>query len=211
MSTSCEGSVRRSIPAEALERAGKIIRLRLARWFRRSANPRLGGRFGLSDLVQDAKLRIVKEWPSFEEKQKTKGLRLSVWVTGVAIEVIGTCRRVHEFAQRRTVYREAKSTPRSSGGTAVGPQAFLATDTPSPCDRIIQEENVMRLREALDQLDPRDRAIVTAYVCDGTPHAQIAADLGIREATERKRHVRALRKLRDRLVEMEHDERRTER
>jgi RNA polymerase sigma factor (sigma-70 family) len=188
-----------SIPAEALERAGKIIRLQLAGWFRRSANPRLGRRFDLSDLVQDAKIKIVKEWPSFEEKQKTKGLRFSVWVTGVAIDVIRTCRRVHEFAQRRTVYREAKSTARSSGGTAVGPQAFLAKDTPSPCDRIIQEENVMRLREALDQLDPLDRAIVRARTYDDKPYDAITADLGISGVAARKRYTRALCKLREQI------------
>ena len=193
MSTSCKGTERWSIPVEALERARAIIKYNVVRWFRRSATPRLAaGRFGQSDLVHDALLRVVKGWPSFGKKQKAEGHRLSVWVTGVAKEVIGTCRRVHVFAKCRTVHREAKRAARSSGGTAVGSQAFLAKDTPSPLDRIIQEEKEMRLREALDQLDPIDRAIVMARNYDHTPFNKVAMDLGISVEAARRRYPRRL-------------------
>lgn len=64
MSTSCEGSERRSIPAKDLERARAIVKHNVARWFRRDADPRHRVRFGLSDLVGDTMLRIVKLNPS---------------------------------------------------------------------------------------------------------------------------------------------------
>jgi len=63
-----------------------------------------------------------------------------------------------------------------------------------------------RLREALDQLPPRLRAVVVLRDIYDLPHESIAAELGISESAAKVRLHRARRKLREDLFPLSSDE-----
>jgi RNA polymerase sigma-70 factor (ECF subfamily) len=59
-----------------------------------------------------------------------------------------------------------------------------------------------RLTEALDQLSPEHRAVVTLFDVQGVPHAEIARVMGVSEGTVRSRLFYAHRQLQSLLSDM---------
>jgi RNA polymerase sigma-70 factor (ECF subfamily) len=73
----------------------------------------------------------------------------------------------------------------------------LASDTPSPEERLLWEEQVARLLDAVAELGPRDREIIGLRYGSGMETTEIADVLGIREPAVRTRLWRALARLRE--------------
>jgi RNA polymerase sigma-70 factor (ECF subfamily) len=104
---------------------------------------------------------------------------------------------------RTWLYRIAQNTLRDWHRRArlrqhvpLGSMRDLASDTPSPEERLLWEEQVSRLLDAVAELGPRDREIISLRYGSGLETAEIADVLSIREPAVRTRLWRALARLR---------------
>jgi RNA polymerase sigma factor (sigma-70 family) len=84
----------------------------------------------------------------------------------------------------------------------IGSMRDLATDAPSPEERILWEEQVARLLIAVGDLTEKDRELISLRYGSGLDTAEVAEVLGVREAAVRTRLWRALSRLRDVLREL---------
>ena len=84
---------------------------------------------------------------------------------------------------------------------SLGGMRDLACQAPSPEERLLWEEEVGRLLEAVAELPERDREVVSLRYGSGLETAEVAEVLGIKEAAVRTRLWRALGRLRDLLAD----------
>ena len=76
----------------------------------------------------------------------------------------------------------------------------------SPSQAAVRVEQILRVQEALNALEPIDREILTLRHFELLSRTEAALVLGIDEATATKRYVRALRRLKGMLAEPEGEE-----
>jgi RNA polymerase sigma-70 factor, ECF subfamily len=87
----------------------------------------------------------------------------------------------------------------------LGTMRDLICDAPSPEERLLYEESVGRLLDALAGLSPDDREIISLRYASGLDGGEVAQLLGISEANVRTRLWRALKRLRVAVGEMDAD------
>jgi RNA polymerase sigma factor (sigma-70 family) len=79
---------------------------------------------------------------------------------------------------------------------SIGQMRDLASDTPSPEERLLWEEQVALLLAAVAELPEGDREVISLRYGSGLDSARMAEILGIRESAVRTRLWRALTRLR---------------
>jgi RNA polymerase sigma factor FliA len=77
------------------------------------------------------------------------------------------------------------------------------SDSPSPFDRISDQETRAILMESVERLSERDRTVIALYYYEGLKFTEIAKVLSISEGRVSQIHSEVLRNLRNRLVAME--------
>lgn len=104
------------------------------------------------DLYQEVLLQAWKSWPSFRQESK-----FSTWLYRICLNTIFTQRRKNH----RVDYKES-----------------LEEISPAVPNGSIQNEDTVRLRQAIRQLSETDRAIISMNL-DGYENAEIGEILGI--------------------------------
>src|SRR5690349_17017719 len=80
---------------------------------------------------------------------------------------------------------------------AGGAASWDVGGTPDPCDVVVRRDERARLREAIDALPPRPRAVLTALLdCDDVGYAEVARRLGVPIGSLGPTRNRALARLR---------------
>ena len=108
----------------------------------------------------------------------------------------------HLRARRRDAYRER---PAGGAGTDSGGGAALEeipADITSPRSRLDRDERHDLLRRAIAALPENDRAVLVMRHFDGMGNSECAAMLGVAEKAASIRYVRALERLRQKLLEV---------
>lgn len=131
------------------------------------------------DLTADTFLKAIH---SIDRFAPAKG-SVRVWLLRIAANTV----RDHF---RRTRVRQHLS---------LGHLRDLAVDAPSPEERLLWEEQVARLLEAVASLSPHDRDLVSLRYGSELDHATIAQIQRMSEPAVRKGLSRALQRLRDAL------------
>ncbi|MCL4809356.1 MAG: sigma-70 family RNA polymerase sigma factor [Thermoanaerobaculia bacterium] len=124
------------------------------------------------ELVQETVAQLWRSFPSYDERY-----RFSTWMYRVALNVAISSLRGDVRRRRHTVPAE---------------EAHLAVAAPAPDPA---EERRALLREAMERLDPFDRALLVLHL-DGRPYAEIAEVLGLTETNVGTRLGRVRQKLR---------------
>jgi RNA polymerase sigma-70 factor (ECF subfamily) len=75
--------------------------------------------------------------------------------------------------------------------------ANLLGRIPDPPEEAVRAEVKVRLQEALNAMDPADREVLALRHFEQLSLAEAALELGVSEEAAKKRHVRAVRRLRD--------------
>lgn len=104
------------------------------------------------DLYQEVLLQAWKGWPSFRQESK-----FSTWLYRICLNTILT-------QQRKKHHIDYKDS--------------LEELAPSIQNRVIEKEEVVRLRQAIRQLNETDRAIISMNL-DGYDNLEIADMIGI--------------------------------
>lgn len=104
------------------------------------------------DLYQEVLLQAWKGWPSFRQESK-----FSTWLYRVCLNTIFTCKRKTQPVD----FRES-----------------LDAIAPAVQNSSVQNEDKLRLQQAIRKLSEPDRAVISMHL-DGYENGDIAAMLGI--------------------------------
>jgi RNA polymerase sigma-70 factor (ECF subfamily) len=72
----------------------------------------------------------------------------------------------------------------------------------SPTQAAVRAERLLHIQEALNNLEPMDREVLSLRHFEQLNRAETAQALGIEEGAAAKRYIRALKRLKDVLAEM---------
>ena len=174
------------------DRLRRMVELRLD-W-------RLQARIDASDILQDAFLEVASR---LDEYLRAPELPLFLWLRLVVGQRLATVHRHHLGTQMRDAGREIAlyrdALPAASSAALAG--QLLGRQT-SPSQAAVRAEQVVRLQEALNTLDPVDREVLALRHFEQLTAAETARVLGISEEAAAKRYIRALKRLKQILAQM---------
>jgi RNA polymerase sigma-70 factor, ECF subfamily len=184
---------------QALGELFSLYRDRLWRMVYVRLDRRLSVRVDPEDILQEAFLDVARR---IDEFLNEPAVPFYVWLRFLTAQRLQMIQRVHLGAQMRDASLEV-SLPQ--GGDPVNPDsmagAFVSRLT-SPTQAVIRKEMQGRLREALDDLDPLDREVLALRHFEELSNNEVAQVLGISKEAASKRHVRALKRLKDLLAQL---------
>jgi RNA polymerase sigma-70 factor (ECF subfamily) len=200
-----------SAAADLIERAGRgdrearsalfaAHRERLLRMVEMRLDTRVQGRLDASDVVQDAYVEVVERLDDYLRDPK---LPIFLWLRLVVGERLLKLHRHHLGTQMRdaalevSLYRGAL--PAASSAALA---AQLLGKYTSPTQAAVRAERILRVQEALNNLDPVDREILSLRHFEELSAAEAAQVLGISESAAVKRDFRALKRLKQVLADM---------
>ena len=162
-------------------------------------NPVLLKRMGAEDVLSEAYVNAAKRLDYFAARDDVP---LYFKLRTVLAQTVASIERRHLKAQRRDAYRELPAgagAPDENGGAG---WAEIPADVTSPRSRLDRDERHDLLRRAIATLPENDRAILVMRHFDGMGNAECAAVLGVAEKAASIRYVRALERLRQKLLEV---------
>jgi RNA polymerase sigma-70 factor (ECF subfamily) len=165
----------------------RMVRLRLDR--------RLYGRLDPSDVLQEAYLDFARRFPEYA---RDPALPFYLWLRALTGQKLIDLHRQHLGAKMRdaglevSLYRGAL--PQASSVSLA--QQLLGRLT-SPSRAAIRAETQIRVQEALNNMDPLDREVLTLRHFEMLSNDETAQMLGISKKAASKRFLRALERLQD--------------
>ena len=173
---------------------------RLARMVAFRMDPRLRGRVDASDIVQDAFAEASAHRGAYF---RAPAVPLFLWLRGVVSNKLRELTRHHLGTRMRDAKRDLPlAAPRWQEDTSSALCAHLTAGVTSPSAAAARDEVRTRLADALARIDPIDREVLALRHFEQLSNAEAAQVLGIHEYAAAKRHLRALRRLREMLADM---------
>jgi RNA polymerase sigma-70 factor, ECF subfamily len=154
----------------------------------------LGGELDPSDVVQQTLLRAVQGLDQF---RGTTDAERAVWLRQVLATTLANAVRDRGRAKRAAALTRSLEAALDESSARL--EALLAADDPSPSGRATQNERLLALSGALDELpEPMREALVLRH-CQGWELPRIADQLGRSRAAVASLLRRGLERLRDRM------------
>ena len=165
---------------------------------RLNLKPILQKRFSPEDIVQETMVSAYEK-PSFFENN----LDIPVFfkLRKLLFQTISDLERKHLFSQKRTAYNEVEIADNSNYSTAELNWKMFAASITSPSMQMVNEEKHQLLKKVLEELDENDRQIIELRNFDAMSNSDCAKVLKITEKNASIRYVRALQKLKNKLLE----------
>lgn len=176
------------------ERLWRLVHFRM--------DPRLQGRVDPEDVLQEAFVDVAKRIRIWVENPS---MPLRLWVRLTVGQTLIEVHRRHLLVQARSVEHEVPGRLRMPGASSVTLSAHLAGSLTSPSRAAIREEAKRLLHEAIEQMDPIDRQVLTMRHFEELSNAEVAEELGLQPSTASARYIRALARLKDALRPLDPD------
>jgi len=177
-----------------------LHRGRLKRMVDVRLDPRLRTRADASDIVQEVYLDAHRRMRHYLKRPE---LSFYIWLRRLALQRLIDVHRRHLGAEMRDAKQEVSIDRATLHGTSSASLASqLVGRLTSPSQVAIRAELLMQLEEALDEMDPIDREILTLRHFEELRNSEVAEVLGIKEAAASNRYVRALSRLRSVLAKL---------
>jgi RNA polymerase sigma-70 factor (ECF subfamily) len=156
-------------------------------------------RVDASDVVQDVLIEASRRLGDY---LRNPAMPFHLWLRQIARDRMIDEHRRHRVAARRSLDRERslaalEYADRSGFDLAAG----LRDGALTPAAASLRRELEWRFRVALDDMDEDDREILLMRHFEGLSNSEAAHALGLSEPAAGMRHLRALRRLRERLGE----------
>jgi RNA polymerase sigma-70 factor (ECF subfamily) len=163
-------------------------------------DPRLQGRIDASDVIQETYLEASTR---LAEYLRRPAMPFILWLRFLAGQKLVTLHRHHLATEMRDVGREVSlyrgRLPETSSAALAA--QLLGRDT-RPSEAAIRAEMKIRLQEALNRMDPLDREVLALRHFEQLSLAETAQVLGITESGASRRHLRAVKRLKEVLRQM---------
>lgn len=183
---------------EALGELFELHRERLWRMLYVRLDSRLTSRLSPEDVLQETFLDVARR---IGEYLADTGVPFYVWLRFLTLQRMQMMQRAHLGAQMRDVREEVSLAPSGTFASSESMAGQLVSHMTSPSQAAIRHELRERLRAALDEMDPLDREVLALRHFEELGNNEVAEILGIGKDAASKRHVRALKRLRDILTE----------
>ncbi len=185
---------------EFLARAFEEHRERLLRLAERHLNPILRRRLSPEDVLQEAVAEACRWGGDFLANDD---LPVYFRLRAVLLQTITHLERRHLQSAKRDAYREAEPPPADAGDDDEAAPAWdgIPDTATSPLSAVARADRHALLRQAVHDLAPADRQIILLRNFDDLSNAECAAVLGIDVKAASIRYVRALQRLKAKLVD----------
>ncbi len=184
------------------ERWGALLarhRERLRRMVALRLDHRLQGRIDPSDVIQEAFLTASAR---LAEYLRQPSMPFFLWLRFLTGQKLLELHRHHLGAQARDASREVSlyrgALPET---TSAALAAQLLGHLTRPSEAAIRAEMKIRLQEALNSMEPLDREVLALRHFEQLSNAETARVLGLQESAASKRYLRALKRLKEILIE----------
>lgn len=184
---------------EALGELFTLYRERLWRMLLVRLDHRLASRVSPDDVLQETFLDVARR---IDEYLADPAVPFYVWLRFLTVQRMLMIQRAHLGSQMRDVNLElSKSNGKMPAASSDSMAGQLVSRLTSPSQAAIRHELQARLRAALDEMDPLDREVLALRHFEELGNNEVAQVLGISKDAASKRHVRALRRLKDVLAD----------
>ena len=185
---------------ELLRKGFAEHRERLLRLAERHLNPVMRRRVSPEDVLQEAAASVCRGGGSFVNNPD---LPAYFRLRAVLLQTITHLERRHLKSAKRDAYRETEPPPADDAAAEDAGQGWddIPDTATSPLSAAARADRHAILRQALRDLSEADRQIVLLRNFDDLSNAECADILGIDPKAASIRYVRALQRLRARLVE----------
>jgi RNA polymerase sigma-70 factor (ECF subfamily) len=179
-------------------------RPRLQRMVELRLDPRVRGRIGASDVLQEASLEAFERMEKYLRDPK---MPFFLWLRFLTSQKVLELHRRHLGARRRDARREVRlqGGPWPAASTATLANQLLGKLT-APSQAAIRAERKLRVEEALNAMDPIDCEVLVLRHFEQLTNTEAAQELGIEEPAASKRYIRALQRLKGFLDRMPGDQ-----
>ncbi len=172
-----------------------LYRDRLWRMLYVRLDRRLARRVAPEDVLQEAFIDVARRVGEYLDRPDVP---FYVWLRYLTLQRMQMVHRVHLGAQMRDVGLEMTLPPgRDDWASAESMAGQLVSHLTSPSQAAMRRELQARLRAALDEMDPLDREVLALRHFEELGNNEAAAVLGISKDAASKRHVRALKRLKE--------------
>jgi RNA polymerase sigma-70 factor (ECF subfamily) len=159
----------------SIDRYLPFIRMRVRQM---ELDPRLRGRLGESDLVNDAVVKALAAWDGRRGQSEGELLR---WLQSVVHDVCVDAVRFHTAGKRDVGRERVLAAARDESAASL--RDYLAADTSTPSKRAARHERLLRLAGAVDALPDDQRDVVILHYLLGAKVGEIADRVGKPEGT----------------------------
>jgi RNA polymerase sigma-70 factor (ECF subfamily) len=186
----------RAAVAGNLDAAAPLLqrdRDRLRRMIALRLDLRVQARLDPSDVLQEAQLEALRRLPEYLAKPT---MPFFLWLRLITGQRLSQLHRQHLGAQARAASREISlhREPLPEASSIALAQQLLGRMTDPP-DHAIRAELKLKLQEAINTLDDMDREIIALRHFEQLSTFEVAAELDISVEAAKKRHIRAIKRL----------------
>lgn len=176
--------------SEALGDVWGELNDRLLRMVEFRLDRRLSGRVEPEDVLQEAYIEVSRRLESFRE---SPDVSFFVWVRKITWQCVIAVQRRH-FGEKRSPKKEIRY-GRDDQSASFSMAQHLVGQITSPSGAAMREEQIYRLREALDGLDDIDQEILALRNFEHLTNAEVAQTLDLSPTAASNRYIRALTRL----------------
>jgi RNA polymerase sigma-70 factor (ECF subfamily) len=159
---------------------------------------RLGGRVSASDVLQEAYIDAAKRIKHYFARPS---MSFFVWLRMIASQRLVDIHREHLGAQMRDAKQEVSIHGGVGSATSTSMAIHLVDNLTSPTQAVQRAEMHAIVEEALNGMDPIDREVLALRHFEELSNKEVAEVLGLEIAAASKRYVRAIKRLKNILVE----------
>jgi RNA polymerase sigma-70 factor (ECF subfamily) len=160
-------------------------------------DPRLRSKFGLSDVVQNT---LVEAWRDLARIQALDATGRKRWLRRMLVNNL--LQEIDKWRSRGRDCRLEQPLRAAADESSCRLQNWLAADDTSPSEQLANQDDALRLLEALAKLDPRQREALILQKYHGCTLAQIAQHMECTTGAVAGLHARGLQALRKLLPDM---------
>ncbi len=178
---------------EAISELLQMHRARLAKMVRTRLNPLIRGRVDELDIIQESYLEAVKRLPDYLADPQAP---FFLWLRKITGYKIIDVHRRHLGGAKRNAERELSiNRVGLPMATSVCLAANLVGSLTTPSQAVIKLETQLAIQNAMEDLNPVDREILSLRHFEELTNLEAAEELGIEPAAASKRFVRSLQRL----------------
>jgi RNA polymerase sigma-70 factor (ECF subfamily) len=171
-----------------------LFRDRLWRMLFVRLDRRIAGRVSPDDVLQEAFLDVARR---IGEYLADPAVPMYVWLRFLVVQRMQMIQRMHLGAEMRAVGNEVSLAPGPAFASAESMAGQFVGHMTSPSQAAMRNELRDRLRAALAEMDPLDREVLALRHFEELGNNEAAQVLGISKDAASKRHIRALKRLKE--------------
>jgi RNA polymerase sigma-70 factor (subfamily 1) len=160
-------------------------------------DPRLRCKFGMSDVIQNT---LLEAYRCLEDIKALDAAGRKRWLRRMLVNNL--LEEIARWRAHKRDYRLEQSSEAAADESSCRLQNWLAVEDTTPSERLVHQEEALRLLEALSKLEARQREALILQKYHGWKLDQIAEHLGSTIGAVAGLHASGLKKLRKHLADM---------